>query len=726
MRDRRRLERVSFRTLLLTGWLAASVLVGAACVSQPPAVAPRPRPPVAARVEKVFETQGDRRVDQYDWMRNRKDPAVKAYLEAENAYTAAVMKPTERLQAELYAEITGRVKPEDAEPPVLDNGYLYWTRYEKGKEYPVHCRKKASPGAADEIVLDVNALAVGEKLCKTTGVTVSLDNRLAAFGEDTHGDRVYTVKIRDLGAGAMLEDDIPGTDGGVAWAADSRTLFYSTSDASVRTYRVMRHVLGTPVSSDAIVYQEDDPLFEVSLQLSKSRAMVLVETSSETTSEWRYLEAANPTGPLQVFQPRTSGLHYWVEHAGDRFFVRTDLGAPDFKLMQASAGATAKEAWTEAAPVHPDVLLEDFDVFRGYLVLAERVHGLPRFSVVSLADRSEREVAFEDAAYVAELDDNPEYDSPTFRYRYSSPTVPASVYEVDLATGARTLIKRDEVGGGFDPSRYVVRRLQAPAPDGTLVPISLVARQGLELDGSHPLLLQGYGAYGVNDVYEPNFKPERFSLLDRGFIVAIAHVRGGQELGRTWYENGKLEHKKNTFSDFIACAEYLVEKHYTSPDRLFANGVSAGGMLMAVVANWRPGLYRGIIAEVPWTDIVSDSLDPSLPLVTVEYEEWGNPNRKDEYDYLRSYSPYDNVKAQAYPAMLVTGAFNDTQVEYWNPAKWVARLRATKTDSNPLLLVTNMASGHSGSSGRLEKYHLTALKYAFMLRLLQEPGWHLE
>ena len=677
-----------------------------------------PTPPVAARIPKLLVMHGDTRVDDYYWMHEREDPKVRAYLEAENAYAEALMKPTEKLRARLYDEMVGRLRPEDAAPPVEDNGYLYWTRYERGKEYPIHCRRKASAGAAEETVLDVNVLAAGEKLCKTSGLAVSPDNRLAAVGVDTRGDRLYTIRIRDLGSGALLPDAIPGTAADIAWAADSRTFFYTTRDVSLRTYRVVRHVLGSPPASDVLVYQESDPTFEVSLRLSKSRAVVLVETSSEDSSEWRYVEATDPSGPLEVFQARTPGLRYWVEHAGGRFWIRTNLDAPNFRLMEASAGKTAKEAWTEAVPYHSDVLLEEFDTFRGYLVLAERVKGLPRFRIVSLGDRSERTVTFDDAAYEADLDENPEYASRTFRFRYSSPTVPPSIYDVDLATGAKTLLKRDEVGGGYEPSRYEVRRIEAPTADGKQVPISLIFRKGLRLDGSAPLLLQGYGAYGNSRVYKPEFLPERLSLLDRGFVVAIAHVRGGQELGRAWYDDGKLQHKKNTFSDFIACAEYLVAQRYTSPDRLFANGLSAGGMLMAVVANWRPDLFRGILAEVPWTDVVTDSLDPTLPLVTVEYEEWGDPNRKDDYEYLRSYSPYDNVKAQAYPALFVTGAFNDTQVAYWNPAKWVAKLRLMKTDSNPLLLITNMASGHSGASGRLERYRLTAMKYAFMLQSL--------
>ncbi len=697
--------------------VAAAVLGLPLLVSAQPLSAP-PAPPVAPRVAKVLEWRGDRRPDDYDWMRDRDDPRVRTYLEAENAYATAALKPTEPLQATLFNEITARIRPEDAEPPVEENGYLYWTRYERGREYPVHYRRRTAPGSPDEVVLDVNAVAAAGRVCKISGVTVSPDNRMAAFGVDTRGDRLYTIRVRDLRSGVLLPDAIPGTAADVAWSADSRTLFYTTRAASLRADGVARHVLGAPASADVTVFREDDPLFEVALRLSRSRAFVLVESASETTSEWRFLDATAPNPTPTVFQARTPGLRYWVEHAGGRFWVRTNLDAPNYRLMEAPAGGTGRDRWQKLLPYRDDVMLERFEVFRGFVVLAERAAGLPRLRVVSLSDRSERTVAFEDAAYEATLEDNPEYDSRTFRFRYSSPTVPPSVYEAALATGARTLLKRDDAGAGFDPTRYEVRRLEAPAPDGKRVPISLVCRRGLRLDGSAPLLLQGYGAYGNSRVYKPDFLPERFALLDRGFVVAIAHVRGGSELGRGWYEDGKLLRKRNTFSDFIACAEYLVAQRYTSPDRLFANGISAGGMLVAVVANWRPDLFRGIVAEVPWTDVVTDSLDPSLPLVTVEYEEWGDPNRAGEYAYLRSYSPYDNVKAQRYPALLVTGAFNDTQVAYWNPAKWVARLRATKTDANPLLLVTSMDSGHSGASGRTERYRLTALKYAFMLRLV--------
>ncbi len=677
-----------------------------------------PTPPVAPRVPKVLEIHGDRRADEYDWMRDRSDPKVTAYLEAENAYAAAVMKPTEKLQDEIFAEIAGRLKPTDRTLPVEENGYLYFTRYEKGMEYPLYCRRKTSPGAPDEVMLDVNALAAGHPVYKTTAPVVSPGNQVLAFGADTSGDRIYTIRFKDLASARLLPDVLPGTAGDVVWAADNRSVLYTVRDASLRVYRVVRHILGEPVAEDAVLYQEDDQTFEVGLAMSKSRAYAFVDTSSETTSEFRYLDLTDPHAKLMLFQSRLPGLRYWVEHGGGTFYVRTNLDAPDFRLMEAKPGATAARFWRPVVPRQQGVLLEGFDVFTGFVVLLERAEGLPRLRVVALADHTERRVEFQDAAFDATLESTPELASRSFRFRYSSPVVPASIYEVDLASGRKTLLKRDEVLGGFEPSRYVVRRLEAPTRDGKRVPISLVIRKGVRLDGTSPLLLCGYGAYGNSRVYRPDFSPERLSLLDRGFVFAIAHVRGGQELGRAWYEDGKLLRKKNTYSDFIACAEYLIAQKYTSPAQLFADGISAGGMLMAVVANWRPELFRGIIAEVPWTDVVTDSLDPNLPLVTVEYEEWGNPNRREEYEYLLSYSPYDNVKAQAYPAMLVTAAFNDTQVGYWNPAKWVARLRVTKTDDHPLVLVTNMSSGHSGASGRLERYRLTALKYAFMLRLI--------
>ncbi len=568
-------------------------------------------------------------------------------------------------------------------------------------------------------MLDVNALAAGHAIFKTGQPAVSPDNRLIAFAADTSGDRRYEIRFKDLATGELLADVLAGTAGEVVWAADGRSVLYTTPDASIRTYRVMRHVLGAPAGSDAVLYQEDDPMFEVALSRSKSRAFAIIDASSETTSEVRYLDLADPGAKPAVFQARTPGLEYTVDHGGGAFFIRTNLDAPDFRLMRAEAGKTGVRDWQAVLPAEPGVLLEEFELFDGYVVLLERANGLPRLRTLRTADHALRQLPFHEEAYDVELETTPGYASRSFRFRYSSPVVPNTVLEANLASGVAVPLRRDEVRGGYDPARYEVRRLQATAPDGKKVPISLVMRRGLRLDGTNPLLLLAYGAYGSTSSFcRLTFQPERLSLLDRGFIVAVAHVRGGSELGRAWYEGGKLLHKRNTYSDFIACAEHLVAQRYTSPRRLFANGLSAGGMLMAVVANWRPDVFKGIIAEVPWTDVVTDSLDPSLPLVTVEYEEWGNPNRREDYDYLRSYSPYDNVKAQAYPAMLVTGAFNDTQVMVWNPAKWVARLRATRTDGNPLLLVTNMASGHSGASGRTERYKLTALKYAFMLQLV--------
>ena len=703
---------------VLSSVLALAAFAAGALAQAPPPALTEPSPPRAERVPKPIVSRWDKRTDDYDWMRDKSDPRLRAYLDAESAYAAAFMKPTEALQAKIFAEISGRLAPDERTLPFEENGYLYFTRFDEGKEYPLYCRRRVAAGATDEVMLDVNALAAGHATYKTGQPVVSPDNRLLAFAADTSGDRLHAIRFKDLVTGRLLADVLPGTSGEVVWAADSRSVLYTTPDASVRTYRVVRHVIGRPVGSDAVLFQEDDPMFEVALSLSKSRAYALVETSSETTSEYHTLDLADPNATLAIFQPRTAGLRYWVQHGGGTFYIRTNLGAPDFRMMRAKAGKTGVRDWKPLAPPEPGVLLEEFDVFKGFAVLQERVKGLARMRILPLAGGRGHIVEFPDAAYDAVLESTPEFASRSFRIRYSSPVSPTTIYGVDLASGGKKVLKREDVHGGFEPSRYVVRRLEAPAPDGTLVPVSLVMRRDLRRDGTNPLLLCAYGAYGNSRVVRPDFAPERLSLLDRGFVVGIAHVRGGSDLGRSWYEDGKLLHKRNTYTDFIACAEYLVAQKYTSPAHLFANGLSAGGMLMAVVANWRPDLFKGIVAEVPWTDVVTDSLDPGLPLVTVEYEEWGNPNRKAEYDYMLSYSPYDNVRRQAYPALLVTGAFNDTQVMVWNPAKWVEKLRAMKTDANPLLLVTNMASGHSGSSGRLERYRLTALKYAFMLHLL--------
>ncbi len=698
--------------------IALSVALGLAAVAQAQSPA---SPPVAVKVPKVLELHGTRRTDDYDWMRDKADPRLRSYLDAENAYAAAVMKPTEALQAKIFAEITSRLNPEEDFPAVEENGYFYFTRYRKGSEYPVFCRRRSSPDCRNEVMLDVGALASGHAVYKANLPVPSPDNRLIAFAADTSGSRVYSIRFKDLFMGTLLPDVLPATAGELVWAADSRSVLYTTPDASIRTWRVMRHVLGGPVAGDTLVYQEDDPMFEVSLSRSKSRAFALIDTSSETTSEVRYLDLAAPGAKPVVFQPRTPGLEYKVDHGGGTFFVRTNLGAPDFRLMQVEWGKTGMHDWKAVVPAEPDALLEAFELFDGYVVLLERAGGLPRLRTLRLADSSVRQIPFREEAYDVELQTTPEYASRSFRFRYSSPVTPSRIYEVDLASGVKLPIYQDRVLGGYDPALYEVRRLQATAPDGKKIPISLVMRRALRLDGANPLLLLAYGAYGSTSSFcRLTFQPERLSLLDRGFVVAVAHVRGGSELGRGWYEDGKLLRKKNTYSDFVVCAEYLMAQRYTSPKFMFADGISAGGMLMAVAANWRPDLFRGIVAEVPWTDIVTDSLDVSLPLVTVEYEEWGNPNRKEDYEYLLSYSPYDNVKAQAYPAMLVTGAFNDTQVMVWNPAKWVAKLRAMKTDSSRLVLVTNMASGHSGASGRLERYRLTALKYAFILDLLGE------
>ncbi|HVN31725.1 MAG TPA: prolyl oligopeptidase family serine peptidase, partial [Thermoanaerobaculaceae bacterium] len=521
---------------ILNSFLALPLLALSAWVQAESPQKQAVAPPKAAQFPKVLETHGETRVDNYFWMNDRNDPNVVAYLEAENAYAAAVMKPTEKLQAKLYSEMAGRLVPDEQTLPVEDNGYLYITRYEEGKEYPIHCRRKPSPGSPEEVMLDVNVLAAGHKLYKTTGLTVSPDNRVLAFGVDTMGNRMYTILFKDLATGKMLPDAIPGTSGDIAWAADSRTVFYAANDATVRAFRVMRHVLGEPPERDAVLFQENDVRFEVSLSLSKSREFVIVETASETSSETRYLDAGKPLGELKLFQARTPNLRYRVQHGGGKFYVQTDLGAPNFTLMRTEPGSTGKDSWKPVVPYNPQVLLEEFDIFQGYAVLLERADGLPRVRVVNLADGKARVVALRDEALEIGLEKTPEFASRTFRFTYASPVVPDSTYEYVLSTGTQMLLKRERVLGGYDPGRYEVRRVWARAPDGVRVPISLAFKKGLRQNGTNPTLLCGYGAYGSMEVCRPGFESDRISLLDRGFVYAIAHVRGGGELGRAWYE----------------------------------------------------------------------------------------------------------------------------------------------------------------------------------------------
>ncbi|HOW43834.1 MAG TPA: S9 family peptidase [Candidatus Aminicenantes bacterium] len=682
----------------------------------PAADEPLPSPPLAKKVPKELVIHGHARQDDYYWLNQRENPEVIEYLRAENAYTDAVMKPAQGLRGTLYREMVGRLKPDDSSVPYFENGYWYAVRYEKGRDYPVYTRRKGSLKAAEKVLLDGNRMAAGEKYFQIGSIAVSPDNAVLAYSVDTVSRRQYRIRFRDLRSGRDLAEEIRMTAGRMAWAADSRTLFYPVIDPeTLRAYKVCRHRLGSAAASDAAVYEEKDETFDVGVGLSRSRRFLLLSSRSTLSDEYRFLDAARPEGAFTVFQPRRRGLEYSIDHLDGRFFVLTNDGAENFKLMTAAEGRTGRDSWTELVAHRPDVLLEDFDLFARYLVLSERRAGLTQLRVLPWGEREGYAIEFPEPAYTVGTSFTAEPDTDLMRFTYTSLTVPPSTYEFDMKTRQRRLLKRQEVLGGYRPELYAGERLMAPAYDGTLVPISLVYRKDTARGAGTPLLLYGYGSYGYST--DPEFNSARLSLLDRGFIFAIAHVRGGQELGRSWYDNGKLFKKMNTFTDFISCAEYLVRHGYTSPPRLFATGGSAGGLLMGAVANLRPDLFRGIVAAVPFVDVVTTMLDTSIPLTTSEYDEWGDPNRPECYEYMLSYSPYDNVRAKDYPAMLVTTGLHDSQVQYFEPAKWVARLRSAKTDDRLLLLRTNMEAGHGGASGRFRRLEEVAFEYAFLLQL---------
>lgn len=677
-----------------------------------------PQPPVAKIIPKELTAHGHTRIDNYYWLNNREDTAVINYLQAENEYLEAVMKPVAALREKLYEEMKGRIKEQDESVPYFLRGYYYITRYEQGAEYPIYTRKKGTLEAAEEIMLDVNQTAKGHAYCQVAGLTVSDDNRMLAYAVDTVSRRIYTLYFKDLQTGEILSDIIPNTTGNVAWAADNKTVFYSRQDLqTLRSYQIWKHVIGTDPKDDKLIYEEKDETFNVGVYRSKSNKYLFIFSSSTLTTEARFLNAAQPDGKFTVFLARERGHEYAIDHAGDKFYIRTNWQAENFRLMEADEKAVgSKQLWKELIPHRSDVFVESFDVFKNYLVVEERKEGLIRLRVRPWRNPAdEYYVDFGEPAYTAGLGTNPEFNTDVLRYGYTSFTTPNSVYDYDMATRTKKLLKQQEVLGGFNSADYQTERLYATARDGVKVPISLVYKKGFQKDGKSPLLLYGYGSYGYStDVY---FSSNRLSLLNRGFAFAVAHVRGGQEMGRQWYENGKLLKKKNTFYDFIDCAKFLIAEKYTSPEHLYANGGSAGGLLMGAVANMAPELFKGIIADVPFVDVVTTMLDETIPLTTSEYDEWGNPNDKTYYDYMLSYSPYDNVERKAYPNLLVTTGLHDSQVQYWEPAKWVAKLRAMKTDNNLLLLKTNMEAGHSGASGRFAPLKEVALEYAFLLYL---------
>ena len=676
---------------------------------------------------------GHTRVDNYYWLKERENPEVIDYLKAENAYLEAMMKHTEPLQDQLFKEITGRIKQDDMSVPVKHHGYWYYTRFEEGMEYPLYCRKPAKAGdnpaiisnevahssADEQVLLDGYEMSKGYAFFDVGGYSISPDNRLIAYSIDTVSRRQYQIFFKEIASGKMFSEVIQNTSGNMVWANDNKTVFYSVKDESLRSCRIMRHEIGTDPKDDVEVYYEDDATFYAFVSKTKSEKYIVIILESTLTSEIRFIDADRPKDEFRVFNPRQHDLLYGVGHYGDYFYILTNAdGARNYKIMRTPVGATEKANWEEVIAHREDVLIEDYDIFNDFLVIEERCQGLVNLRVMSWDGKTDYYINFGEPAYTVETSANPEFDTHQLRYIYTSMTTPATVYQYDMVEKKAELLKRQEVVGGFNPSDYVTERLMAPAKDGVMVPISLVYRKGLVKNGENPLVLYGYGSYGNSmDAY---FSISRLSLLDRGFVWAITHVRGGEEMGRWWYEDGKLLKKKNTFTDFIACGEYLIREGFTNSRKMFAMGGSAGGLLVGAVANMAPELFRGIVAQVPFVDAVTPMLDDSIPLTTGEYDEWGNPNEKEYYDYILSYSPYDNVEAKDYPAMFVSTGLHDSQVQYWEPAKWVAKLRELKTDDNPLYLKTDMDYGHGGASGRLEPFHEVAMEYAFILDILEK------
>ena len=676
----------------------------------------RPSAPSARIQPHRTSVHGETRTDDYHWLRERDDPAVLSHLERENAHTAAVMRHTEGLQKTLYEEIRGRIQETDLSVPARDGAYYYYSRTIAGKQYRVRCRKKGSLAAPEEVLLDENELAEGRAYFRVGVFGVSPDHRLLAYSVDDDGSETYTLRVKDLSTGELLPDEITNTYYGLAWANDNKTFFYTVLDDAKRPHQVYRHVLGTSPAADVRVHDERDEKFHVRLSKTRSDRFILVSIDSAITSEVRFLDADRPTGEFRVIHPREHGVEYSVSHHGDSFFITTNAEAVNFRLVRAPVSDPGRPNWSEVIPHRPAVKLDGTDAFKDHLVIYERDAGIRRLRIRSLADGEDHYVSFPEPVYTASGGDNRVYDTRTLRFNFTSLVTPRSVFDYDMQTRRRELKKQEEVLGGYDPADYVSQRLFATAADGTRVPVSLVHRKGTPLDGTAPMLLYGYGSYGAS--MDPQFASDRISLLERGFVYAIAHVRGGGEMGRPWYDDGKFLKKKNTFTDFIACAEHLIAEKYTSADRLAIMGGSAGGLLMGAVANMRPDLFEVVVAKVPFVDVVNTMLDETIPLTVTEFEEWGNPKDKVYYDYMMGYSPYDNVEAQGYPNMLVTAGLNDPRVQYWEPAKWTAKLRALKTDDHRLLLKTNMGAGHGGRSGRYEQMKETAFDYAFVLDVL--------
>ena len=668
------------------------------------------------KIPTKLEKHGHVRIDNYYWLRERENPEVIRYLNEENEYAAKEMSHARGFEEILFDEIKGRFKQTDMSVPYKRDDYFYYTRYEEQKEYAIYARKRGSLAEPEEIILNANILAEGHEFFSVGGWAVSSGQDLLAYAVDTEGRRIHTAYLKNLTTGELLPDVLPNVSENLAWANDNRTLFYAKQDEiTLREYQIYRHVVGSDPAKDELVFQEDDETFGVYIFKTKSKKFLMIVSAQTVSQEYRYLEADNPHGEWQIFLRRERDHEYHIDHIDDRFIIRTNDDAKNFRLMWTPIAKPQRENWQQVLPHREDVYLGDFELFKNFVALEERARGLTQIRVVPWSGQGDHYLAFDEPAYRGSLGTNLEFDTSTLRFEYTSMKTPLSIYDYETTTQQRRLLKREEVLGGFDSDHYIAERLYAKAADGAEIPLSVLYRKGVARNGDNPLLLYGYGSYGVS--IDAAFVSSRLSLVDRGFVFAIAHIRGGQELGRQWYEDGKLLKKKNTFTDFLTCAEFLVHEKFTRPEKLFAMGRSAGGLLMGAISNMRPDLFRGIVAEVPFVDVVTTMLDSAIPLTTGEYDEWGDPNQKDFYDYLLSYSPYDNVAKQDYPAILVTAGLHDSQVQYWEPAKWVAKLRELKTDKNRVLLKTNMEAGHGGASGRFRRHRETAFSYVFLLDL---------
>ena len=686
-----------------------------------------PKPPIAKKIPLEMITHNDTRVDDYFWMRlsdeqkNAETPDAQTqdtldYLNAENDYTKQVLAHTEDFQKKLFDEIVGRIKQDDESVPYADNGYFYLTRFEEGKEHPIYARKKGNLEATEEIMLDENELAKPFDYYKIAGKSVSPSNQIVAFGEDTVSRRIYTIRFKNLTTGEMLPDVIENTTGGTVWANDNQTVFYTRKDESLRSFKIFKHKLGTDPATDQLVFHEADETYGTFIYKTKSKKYLVIGSYATLTQEYKFLNADTPDGEFQLFEPRNRELklEYDINHYHDKWLIRTNLDAQNFRLMECPEFETTRENWKEVIPHREDVLLEDVDLFNDYLVVSERIEGITQLRIKPW-EGEEHYVDFGEKAFMAYTSINMDFDTQILRLGYTSLTTPNSVFDYNMQTKEMQLLKEQEVVGGYDKTEYQSERLFATAKDGTKIPISLVYKKGFEQDGKQPLLLYAYGSYGHS--MDPYFSSIRLSLLDRGFAYAIAHIRGGEEMGRHWYENGKLLNKKNTFDDFIDCGDFLIKENYTSSNHLYAMGGSAGGLLMGAIINMRPELWNGVVAAVPFVDVINTMLDETIPLTTGEFDEWGNPKVEKFYHYIKSYSPYDNVEAKNYPSMLITTGYHDSQVQYWEPAKWLAKLRDLKTDQNNLIMHCDMVAGHGGLAGRFEKHKETALEYAFLLDL---------